>query len=90
MATLSIQKPAPIACLTINGVIDFVGPWPLAQLRKKKIAHKQNVELHKHRHLHGVDYCQKCKCATLEPYLFIYEKTDYWKCQCGHINFIAK
>lgn len=88
MPKLSVYKPAPIACLTINGEIDFIGPWPLAQLRRKKVAHKPNVELHRHRHLHGIDYCHRCNMATMEPYLFIYKNHDYWRCECGNINFI--
>ena len=88
MATLSIRIPKPKACLTVNGAIQFVGDWPLAQRMKKKFANMAGVELHSARHYIGLCYCHKCELPTKNPYLFTYEKHDYWTCECGKINFI--
>jgi len=89
MATITIRKPEAKACVKVNGEIVFVGPWPLGQkIKAKKLLNNSNVEIHKARHYTGVDYCKMCEYGTRDPYLFMYEKRDYWKCECGQINFI--
>jgi len=80
--------PAPIAALYVNGEIVFRGSWPMAQYKRKYYGADPNVELHKAPYLKGVYYCNKCECATKDPYKTKYENKWYWKCKCMHINFV--
>ena len=89
MGALALRKPEPKACVWVNGVIEFVGPWPLAKtIEKQKLKISPHVEVHNARHYYGVDYCKKCRCGTIKPYLFNYNGHDYWKCECNQINFV--
>lgn len=92
METIAFKKQTPKACVWVNGEIAYVGPWAMAKtIEKEKLRNGSRVEVHKARHYYGVDYCRKCKAGIIDPYLFVYEKNDYWKCEdCGHINFIKQ
>lgn len=85
-----VRKPAPVACLTVNGAVKFIGSWALAQIEKRKYMYGR-VELHAQRRATGECLCSRCTVLTDRPYLNTYNDVDYWKCdECGHINWIRK
>lgn len=90
LQSIRYYTQTPLAAVTVNGEIVFRGEWALAQTKKKQYMRNYpgRVEIHKARHLKGIAYCQQCGCATKDPYLATYERTDYWKCKCNKINFL--
>lgn len=36
----------------------------------------------------GTAYCKTCASMVVKPYLAKYEGHEYWRCDCGTINYV--
>lgn len=81
-----------IACLYLGDTPVERGSFPAmkGELRKKlQQGYSPNrVSVHYAPFYRGVCYCKACTSMVVKPYLAKYEGHEYWRCDCGTINYI--
>ncbi len=66
-------------------------PYALQQIKIKSLVAngiaRTRIELHKPV-LPGVGHCKACGRMAVKPALMVYEKTEFWRCLCGKMNYV--
>ncbi len=67
-------------------------PYAIQRMKIKGLImngiNENRIELHKPIY-HGIAYCKKCAYMAVKPRTYTYGPHEYWRCQCGQMNYVS-